>query len=584
MTGGVGTPGVLWESSNFGLNWADTPALDETAYFEDVAYLAGGRRVAVGTRKPSDQPGFVASSLGAAPWALAFDWPVTLDANLDPLPNKAEMSAIDAASGGTVAWTVGSDWAQAPEQSPAGPFRVVVYKTTDSGSTWTNQTPTATSPQSVTCVSAANAQTAFIGRRHYTLLRTTTGGASWLSISLGDTSISSVNAIDSLDADRMLVVGNTAAGVGRIRYTATASAATPTWIPKALPAGTKSLYGAKMFDATHWIVVGDNETILRTSDAGLHWTGPNAVTLPTAVITSSSGAADTVVAGTSNDGAGIGVAKVEVRIQRMSPTTPYWNGAAWVASPDTWIQANRSNPANGWDNWSATAVLPVGTSGLTVSARATDGLGSVGPVAAVGAGLATQITLAKTSYVIGYGTKAAVTGSLKTTTGEPIAGKRVTIKSGSYIASANTAGDGSFILNVGPSSKATYSLGFAATPGFSKAPDVRVVVLPRARIDRPVVAKTRTHTKAFKTYVSLFPRHTKGTPAIKFTFQRREKVRGHYVWVGHGTFSAKAVNYKSWTRCTVSRKLLKGSWHVQAMHADAGHSKSLSAWKSFTVK
>jgi putative cell wall-binding protein len=138
-----------------------------------------------------------------------------------------------------------------------------------------------------------------------------------------------------------------------------------------------------MLDAKRWIVVGDHETILRTNDGGATYAGPTNTTLPAVAITSpatgsSLGSTAVAIEGTSTDGFGIGVAKVEVRVRRGADNK-YWNTSAWVTSADTWIAADRTDASNGFDAWNKTVSLPDTSSigsHLYLEARATDGLGN----------------------------------------------------------------------------------------------------------------------------------------------------------------------------------------------------------------
>ena len=363
---------VMYKSTNGGVDWtAESPILSQSAVFQDLAYLAGGRRVAVGKLQPSDQYALIASSVNSQPWRVDFRGPIYPP---DPVTGLqatyAALSAIDAAPGGNVAWAVGSDWTKTGLK---GPYDGLIRKTADGGSSWTTQTAPAKTP-GLKCVAAVDATTAFIGQQSRILLRTV-DGEKWTQITSvpSASGITAVNAIDALDADHVLIVGNN----GRMAWTKNASAATPTWV-YTTTATTNMLLGAQMLDAKNWIVVGDNETILKTDDAGATWSGSKVAQAPSITrdaptSTSSLDRATISVRGTSSDGIGVGVGLVQVRLHNKDGK--YWNGKGWVTS-DTWVSAERVDPANGWDSWKKTISLPsapaAGT--LTMWVRATDGV------------------------------------------------------------------------------------------------------------------------------------------------------------------------------------------------------------------
>ena len=91
-------------------------------------------------------------------------------------------------------------------------------------------------------------------------------------------------AMDAIGSDRVVVVGTT----GKIAWTSTASATTPTWTFKNLPSQV-TMRSVKMIDADSWVVVGDEETVLRTDNAGSTWTGSQAALPPTASISAPTG-------------------------------------------------------------------------------------------------------------------------------------------------------------------------------------------------------------------------------------------------------------------------------------------------------
>ena len=371
----------IFRSTDAGVTWtAESPLLNRDFTLAGMAYLSGNRRVIVGKFTAANPEALLASSVGnASPWTIDLEGPSypPPDPNTDPPLTYAELTSIDATSAGLVAWAVGNNGTLRTGTQP--PFDPLIYRTVDGGSSWTTRTvaPGTTTP-GITSVAAADVNHAFIAEKTARLLRTRDGGTTWETIAVQGLGTSAVNALDALNADQVVVVGDG----GRIAYTANASADAPTWTTKtAIATGTGALLGVHMIDAFNWIVVGANETILRTNNAGATWTGPTAPGAPTVAITSPTGPnllSSAYISGTSNDGQGIGVAKVELTIVRGDGK--YWNGSAWAA-PATWVLV--PNPTNNLDNWTFPIPDTTGAGALTVTARATDGLGAPGPGAMI---------------------------------------------------------------------------------------------------------------------------------------------------------------------------------------------------------
>jgi photosystem II stability/assembly factor-like uncharacterized protein len=575
----------LYGSSNFGVEWApESPLLTRDISLSGVAYLTGSRRVVVGTL--NDEWALMASSLNNGAWAID---PVGPDHGLDPDTGQpithAALNAIDAIPGGDVAWAVGSDRTTVSYTS----FDPLIYKTINGGSTWATETPLPAAGAYIKCVAAADADTAFVGRANTTLLRTRDGSA-WAPMpSLPATwGITAINAIDAYDANHVLVACNS----GRIAWTSNASADVPTWT-LSIAAASNALLGAQMIDANNWIIVGDNETILRTTDAGAHWAGPKTQAAPMVAITTNGAhlldSATVSIEGTSSDGLGIGVAKVEVRVQRADGK--FWNGSDWTAdaaAPSTWIEAvpNTTNNLDGWHK--DVSILSTASAGgsLTVFARATDGLGLPSTnVPSVGAASPSAFTLQQTSITVAYHGVATIKGVLKSG-GSPVGSAIVRLNPAQspYAPTITTDANGNFAFLRAPSTRTTYTLSFAADARH-KATSAQVTVIPKVKLNTPVVPKTTIRsTRYFKVYGDMYPKHGSGG-RLTFIFQRYQKVGSKYAWVTKKTVSAPAVTVQSWSRATVSVKLPVGvSWRVQTKHADTGHATSYSPWKGFRVR
>lgn len=571
-------------TANGGLNWATQhPAGSAEAAFAGLAHLSGDRRIAVGKR---NDYAVIYSSVASGAWTKDYEGPIYPPDGDDPAPQThAIFTAADAASGGDVAWVVGND-------RTAGQYKALIRKTANGGDTWVEQTYATNSPW-VTCVTAASTTHAYIGRESNYLLRTLNGGTTWEQKVV--VNLPKANAIDSVDANNVVVVSD----LGRVFRSTNAAASTPVWTMKT--AGTNNLRGVKMLDSDSWIVVGDNETILRTDDAGATWIGSTALGKPTVAITSPAnlfgiGSATIDVAGTSADPSnpvvagrtGIGVAEVEVALQRANGD--YWNGSTWGTGA-YWHDATSSD---GWDTWTASESIDSTASlggGLVIWARSRDGMGQYSTSVAVASGSyvkpASQVALAKTAITSGYGAKATVSGTLKSN-GLGLTSKTVQLKKGStVVASTATGGGGAFSFYFLPANVATtYTVAYAGDPAY-QASSANVKITPKASIARPVAPTARRY-RYFTTYAYLLPKHSSGAGGTRFYFYRYQRLsNGRYDYVYKKSAAATTVNstnYPTKSKVKVRVKLPAGKWRVRAKHLDPQHAETLSPFEYFRVK
>ncbi|NTU71945.1 MAG: hypothetical protein HGB10_09035 [Coriobacteriia bacterium] len=581
--------GGIYATSDSGLAWVLESLFPlASANFYDVAYLSGGRRVAVGIA--GESPGIIASSVGGGAWTQSFRGPVYAApaGSEDPPPTvKAFFTAVDSAPGGDVAWAVGSEWVTPfGSADPLGAPTALIRKTVDGGSTWTTQT-VGSAGAAITSVVAVDTQTAFIGREQGRLYRTLDGGATWNDLTTSNSVFGftrKINGVDAVDANHVVIVGDG----GKLAYSSNATSPTITWTATNPMAGTKELLGVQMIDADSWIVVGDDETIMRTDDAGATWRGQKAAAAPTVKITSPEQATmlnSTSISaeGTSTDGYGIGVRSIELKLQRESDSK-YWNGADWTSS-ETWVGAEQSNPANGWNAWEKTISIPdTGSVGAWVklSARATDGFGSSSTTSVASLPF-TTITADRSTITVNYGAGTTIAGVLKS--GATVqSGKLVSIKGGTTSKSTTTDGSGRFSFPVSKTSnRTTYTISYTGSPVLMPSSAV-VVVMPKVKLNRPVVPSTIRHTKSFRTYADMWPKHSSGSTGMTFYFDRRYKVGGKYVYITKATSTIKSSSYKTWTRCATTRKLAAGTWRVRVKHSDSYHATTYSSYRYFTVR
>jgi thermitase len=106
---------------------------------------------------------------------------------------------------------------------------------------------------------------------------------------------------------------------------------------------------------------------------------------------------------------------------------------------------------------------------------------------------------------------------------------------------------------------------------------------PFATVYRPIAPSRVTHGHLFTVYGYVAPRHTSGYYLVTLRFYRKDW-RG--AWVYHNSVKARRYAYSSTRskyRATTSLPHT-GSWRVRAVHADAGHATSYSAYDYITVR
>ncbi len=380
-----------------------------------MATFPSGRTVAVGQvmELPEGNAAFIRTTDDRGnTWQSRYFGPYYPVANpaTDPGPplTRSEFVSVDVVPGGQAAWAVGSEstmYYTFNEDTGLGNLLqykgVLMQHSTDGGSTWTTQTVPGNSVSPLKAVAAASDSVAFAAGMDTVFVRTMDGGATWTPAPIpGDFSIRGIeNFIDVLAMDStgpgLVVVAGLA---GKVAWsTDAATAATPTWKFYNLPT-RRALRGVTLLDANNWIVVGDEETILRTHDGGRTWlTGSTSSQPPVASISGPGGGfaltdAPRVISGTASD-AGLGVSGVDVRIRRADGYCLDRFGS-WNAS-ETWIPAQSSD---NWATWEYTWFNPRATADgnmVTVTARATDALGLTALSTSVSSGqpLAASVSL-----------------------------------------------------------------------------------------------------------------------------------------------------------------------------------------------
>lgn len=230
-----------------------------------------------------------------------------------------------------------------------------------------------------------------------------------------------------------------------------------------------------------------------------------------------------------------------------------------------------------------------GSTGTNVTPYAVDAVGSrMWFVGGNGSILASRprpvTTLTSTSKTLStYGQSTAVSGVLKVD-GAPLPGRRVDLYTcstagGTYVktnSGATTASNGTFSITVRPTSTTYYKVRSAvdATTQAS-ASSASVKIVPRPAVGSPHAPSSMRRSTYYTVYGYLKPKHTAGTYPVRIYLWRY--VSGS--WRSYGYVKAKAANYSSYTKYSTRMRLTSsGKWRLRAYHpADAGQA---SAWSS----
>ena len=170
-------------------------------------------------------------------------------------PTVAGLSAISFAPGGTVGYLVGN--ASLPSWT--------IYKTTDSGVTWTAANGLgATGAINLTGVSCFDSLNAVAVGTNGQIRHTTDGGTTWLNQSQNNVGSNALRDVKMIDANTMKVIGD----IGMIFTTSDSG---NFWTTPMI--GVTATYQTSYFiDANLGWAAGTNGTIIRTTDAGQTWT------------------------------------------------------------------------------------------------------------------------------------------------------------------------------------------------------------------------------------------------------------------------------------------------------------------------
>jgi len=138
---------------------------------------------------------------------------------------------------------------------------VFIYKTIDSGNTWSSQTSPIGSGV-LFSVSFADTSVGYAVGINGTIIKTTNGGATWNNQTSGTGNI--LFSVYFVNANIGYAVGD----IGTILKTTNGGSS---WNSISIPGFTTTLYGVYFLDANRGTAVGENGAILETLDGGTTW-------------------------------------------------------------------------------------------------------------------------------------------------------------------------------------------------------------------------------------------------------------------------------------------------------------------------
>lgn len=389
--------GVTWARTDPAVNLSPVPVGAGTPTFSDITTSSVGY-VAVGTRKGSadgDVATIYTSPNGVTDWTQRFRGPIN-PPTIDPVygdvtpgaPTYARLDKVSFAPDGQTGWAIGGEWKDPTYAANSTSWRrLLIYKTTNGGSTWTTQT-VAARPSKYNALSdivAVDATHANAVGPNYESLRTVDGGENWIvgeitKETLTSPALEEVWGVDAIGTT-VVAVGKTNNSGAGVRWSTDGGVTWPYHHEDS--AYTVKLRAVQMITPTKWIVVGDEETIWRTNNANLGlsatWRKTKSFAPKISVTSPQLGGVDAVVSGNTSDTldgiGGAGVAAVDVSVKRDGDNW-FWNAETKTFGPT--LVWNRASTLNGWDTWNwdwqpgaAQATPRI----YTVTARATDAVG-----------------------------------------------------------------------------------------------------------------------------------------------------------------------------------------------------------------
>lgn len=191
--------------------------------------------------------------------------------------------------------------------------------------------------------------------------------------------------------------------------------------------------------------------------------------------------------------------------------------------------------------------------------------------------------------VVAYGAKAKVTGSLVSVGGTPMANRAFMLefsndgRKWSNAPGGATDAAGNFSVSTFALTTAYYlRVNF---PGdlqhaYLSAQSAATRVKPRAVLSTPVAPSTMSHTKTYKVYGNLTPKHGQLSNVGTLKCYRLESGR----WRLRKSFTLTATDSGTISRYNASVKLTQGKWRMRAYHSDSSHAPTYSPYRRVAVK
>jgi hypothetical protein len=181
----------------------------------------------------------------------------------------------------------------------------------------------------------------------------------------------------------------------------------------------------------------------------------------------------------------------------------------------------------------------------------------------------------------------AVTGSLKSASGNAFSGASVVVESSvdgaawTRRSSAITGLTGSFRCSLVPTRTVMVRVRFAPPAPYLAATSAEASVAPRPSLQAPQVPAHPVHTKAVDVTGLLAPRASTGTHTVTLRLQRHDSSG----WVDAGTAVTTNHDAGSGTRYVARVRLIAGRWRIRAqMVADSMHAAAHSQWSVLIVR
>jgi photosystem II stability/assembly factor-like uncharacterized protein len=483
---------------------------------------------------------------------------------------------------GTEEWLESVTFVNATTGWIAG-FDGTILHTGNGGQTWTAQT--AGTSSDLYRVDFVGPSDGWVVGDEGTILHTTDGGTTWDSQVSG--TIWGLYGADFVNEDEGWAAGN-----GMILHTPDGG---QTWAKQTLPSLPPSvswffLRSIDLVDSNTGWAVGSDGVILHTDNGGTTWSVQSSGTaedLEEVFFLDGSNGWAVGVAGTilhtSNGGA---------TWSPQNPGTTSDLASVWFTDADTgWAVGDEGTilrTANGGATWSAqkggsyqylrSVAFVTRSSGWAVGLGGTI-LHAAKPV---------RLTVSAEPTVVAYGGTVHVTGRLTTAAGSLIAHRSVTLMASSDRVSWRrlktlSSSTGKYSTSVAIRRRTYLRFEFAGDTTYALGRSATRSVTSRALLGAPAVPSPVYKYRPYTCYGTLKPQHRQGwydTVVYCYAY-------GDGRWQFLFSKSAENRDYRGYTRYKFSFELKgTGAWtcRIRAVHKDADHARTVSAWRYFAVR